>query len=172
MLRLLAKLLKVLNSEANPSQISLGLAAGLILGLTPLWSLHNGLLLLLVFLLRVNLSAFFVAFLMFSGFAYLLDPWMERLGESLLTAASLQGLWTSLYQSDFWRLTHFNNTLTLGSLVYALVLAVPLFFLGRLLVVKYRAHILAWVEKFKLVKLMKASRFYRIYESLSGGVGS
>ena len=66
MLDMLAKLLKALNAEGSPTQISLGFAAGLIVGLTPLWSLHNVLLVFLVFLLRINLSAFFLSFAVFS----------------------------------------------------------------------------------------------------------
>ena len=62
MLRTIAKLLKVLNSETEPGQISLGFCFALVAGLTPIWSLHNVFVLLLVLLLRVNLSAFLLGF--------------------------------------------------------------------------------------------------------------
>jgi len=168
MLDMLAKLLKALNAEGSPTQISLGFAAGLIVGLTPLWSLHNLLLVFLVFLLRINLSAFFLAFAVFSGIAYFADPMMHNIGEALLTSSALNGFWTSLYNQDIWRLAHFNNTLTLGSLVGAIVLAVPLVFVSNFLVKNYRVHVLTWVRKTRVMQLLKASRFYRIYDSLSG----
>jgi uncharacterized protein (TIGR03546 family) len=165
MLDLLAKLLRALNAEGSPTQISLGFAAGLIVGLTPLWSLHNLLLVFLVFLLRINLSAFFLSFAIFSGIAYLADPAMDKIGEALLTSSALTGLWTGMYNQDIWRLAHFNNTLTLGSLVGA----VPLVFVSNFLVKKYRVHVLAWIRKTKVMQMLKASRLFRIYDALPGG---
>ena len=169
MLDMLAKLLKALNAEGSPTQISLGFATGMIVGLTPLWSLHNLLLVFFVFLLRINLSAFFLSFAVFSGIAYLVDPIMDKIGEALLTSPGLIALWTSLYHQDIWRLAHFNNTLTLGSLISAITIAIPLVFVSNFLVTNYRAHVLSWVRKSRVMQLLKASRFYRIYESLSGG---
>jgi uncharacterized protein (TIGR03546 family) len=167
MLRTLAKFLKALNAEGSPAQISLGFMLGMIVGLTPLWSLSNLLILLLVLIFRINLTAFLLAFGFFSGIAYLFDPEMHHLGEALLTAAPLQSLWTELYNNDFWRLTHFNNTLTLGSLTTGVVLALPLYFLSNFVIRRYREHLLAWVRKTKVVQFIKASRFYRIYSTLS-----
>ena len=169
MLQLHAKLLKALTSEASPAQISLALVAGMIVGLTPLWNLHNLLILFLVFLFRVNLSAFFLSWILFSGIAYALDPLMGALGEALLTADSLRPLWTAMYNSTFWQVTHFNNTLLMGSLLLSLALAIPLYFASRYLVIKYRAHLLAWVRKSRLAEVVYASRFYRLYQALPFG---
>lgn len=169
MLDMIAKLIKVLNAEGNPTQISLGFAAGLIIGLTPLWSVHNLLLAFLVFLFRVNLSAFFLSWAFFSGIAYLADPAMDQLGATLLTSTALQDLWTTMYNQTIWRIAHFNNTLTLGSLVAAVVIAVPMVFVSNFLIKNYRLHILAWVRKTRIAQFLKASRLYRVYDSLSRG---
>lgn len=168
MLELLAKLLKVLNAEISPWQISAGFIFGMIMGLTPLWSLNNLFLLLLLLTLRVNLSAFLLSLTLFSGIGYLFDPLMESLGASLLASPALVDLWSTLYQGDLWRIMHFNNTLTLGSSVVALLLALPLFLIFNSLIRNYRNHILSWVRKSKLSALLKASRFYGIYSKLSG----
>lgn len=168
MLELLAKLLKVLNAEVSPWQISLGFVFGMIMGLTPLWSLNNLLLLLLLLCLRVNLSAFLLALALFSGIGYLFDPLMESLGATLLSSPGLIELWSVLYQSDIWRLLHFNNTLTLGSSLLALGLAAPLLLTSNLIIRKYRQHILAWVRKSKLMAFLKATKFYDIYSKFSG----
>ena len=80
MLQAIAKLLKVLNSESEPGQISLAVCLAMVIGLTPFYSLHNLLVLLLVFLLRVNVSAFILGFIVFSGAAFLLDPLFHNLG--------------------------------------------------------------------------------------------
>jgi uncharacterized protein (TIGR03546 family) len=54
-------------------------------------------------ILRVNLSTFLLALAAFSGVAWLLDPLFHRMGLALLTADSLQGFWTTLYNSTIWR---------------------------------------------------------------------
>jgi len=167
MLKQLAKLLKALNAETSPWQISLAFVLGMIMGFTPLASAHNLLVLLLAFVLRINFAAFLLGFGFFTGFAYLLDPLFIRLGESLLLNPSLKGLWTELYNSDIWRLTHFNHTLTLGSLVASLLFALPLFLLSRWLIIEYRGHVLAWVRKTRVMQLLKASRLYRLYQGFS-----
>lgn len=168
MLRTVAKLLRVLNSETEPGQISLGFSFALVAGLTPLWSLHNLVVLLLVLVLRVNLSAFLLGLLFFSGLAYLLDPLFHRLGLALLTAGSLQDLWTSLYNSTVWRLERFNNSIVMGSLIFSLAAFVPFLLLSNMLIRRYRAHVLAWVQKTRVMQMFKASKLYHAYQSISG----
>ena len=166
MLTMMAKLLKALNSEASPSQISMAFVLGMILGLTPLMSAHNILIVFLALILRVNLTGFILAWGVFSGIAYILDPVFISVGESLLTNPDLRDMWASMYVSDAWRVTRFNNTLVLGSLLVSLIAAIPAFFIFNFLIRQYRDKIFAWVQKSKLVQMLKANRFYRIYESL------
>jgi uncharacterized protein (TIGR03546 family) len=167
MIKLLAKLLRVLNSETEPGQISLGLCFAMIAGLTPLLSVHNLFVLLLVFILRVNLSAFFLGLALFTGIAYVLDPLFHQLGLAVLTAMSLEGLWTSLYQSVWWRLEHFNNSIVMGSLVFSVGVFVPVLLLSNMLIRRYRQHVLAWVQKTKIMQMFKASKLYETYQTLS-----
>jgi uncharacterized protein (TIGR03546 family) len=96
----------------------------------------------------------------FSGIAYLAAPAMTAAGEALLTSNSLIPLWTSMYQNDIWRLAHFNHTLTLGSLVTSVVLSIPLFFIFKALIVKYRASVLEWVRKTHFAQALKASSWF------------
>ena len=171
MIKLLAKLLRVLNSETEPGQISLGFCFAMIAGLTPLLSLHNLLILLLVCIFRVNLSAFLLGLAMFTAIAYLLDPVFHLLGLAVLTAPSLESLWTSLYQLVWWRLEYFNNSIVMGSLMFSVALFVPVLLLSNLLIRRYRQHVLAWVQKTKIMQMFKASKLYQAYETLSGGRG-
>lgn len=166
MLGMLAKFLKVLNSEAAPGQIALGFALALFWGLTPFFSLHNLVVLLLVCILRVNLSAFFLAAAVFALLAFALDPISVQIGETLLLKPELQAFWTDLYQSDVLRAFKFNHTLLLGSVCLALVLLVPVFFASKIFVTVYRTKIMAFLDKLKISKLIKASKFYKIYEKL------
>ena len=167
MLRLIAKLLAVLNSETHPGQISLGFCFAMIAGFTPLLSLHNLVVLLLVLVLRVNLAAFVLGLGVFSGMAYLLDPVFHWNGLQILTMPSLEGLWTSMYNCPVGRLSRFNNTIVMGSLVFSLVLFVPVYILSNMLITHYRSHVLAWVEKTKFMRVFKASKLYQFYQTFS-----
>ena len=165
---LLARLLKALNSEAAPWQIALAIVLGMIIGLTPLVSAHNLLILFLVLVLRVNLAAFLASWAGFSVLALAIDPLMMMLGDSLLSAPSLQSIWTTLYNQQWARLMQFNNTLTLGSLVISLLIAPVLFVVSRLLVVQYRQRVMMYVNKLKIVQAFKASKIFSIYQKLEG----
>ena len=165
MIQHIAKLLKVMNSESEPGQISLAVCLSMVVGLTPLYSLHNLLVLLLVFLLRVNVSAFLLGWVFFSGAAFLLDPLFHKLGLWVLTLPALKGVWTTLYGQALWRVEGFNNSIVMGSLLVSLVLAIPLFLALNGIIRRYRLHILERLRKLKIVHILKASKFYEIYQS-------
>lgn len=167
MLSMLAKLLRALNSESAPGQIALAFSLAFMVAMTPTFSLHNALILLLALILRINFSAFLLGFAAFSLLAWFTDPYAARLGEGLLTNPGLQDLWTAMYQSDFWRMTAFNHTLVLGGLVISLLAFVPLFILCRVLINLYRERVLVWVNKLKIAQMLKASKFYRLYKSFA-----
>ena len=167
MFHLLVKLLKVLNSEDSPAQIAWAICFAAVLGLTPLLSLHNIIILFLVMFLRVNLSAFILFSFLFAGVAYLLDPLFHSLGYQVLNTNALNGLWTALYNTSIGRLSSFNNTLVMGSLVVAMLAWIPLYFIALSGIAHYRRKFLPWVKKSHLMGVLKTSKFYRIYESLS-----
>lgn len=167
MLTQVAKLLKALNSEAGPWQIAFAVGLALIIGLTPLWSLHNVLVLLLVFVLRTHLATFFVFWVIFSGFAYMLDGWFDQLGYQWLTAPGLQELWTALYQNDWWQVSRFNHSITLASLTVSLSLFVPVVLISRIGVLRYRDKLMPVMSRLKVVQVIKTSRLYELYQQLS-----
>ena len=167
MLRALAKVLRVLNSETEPGQISLAFCFSMIAGLTPLLSLHNLLVFLLVLLFRLNLSTFILGLVFFSGVAYLFDPLFHWIGLTVLTVAALEGLWTLLYNMTLFRLAKFNNSVVMGSLAFSIVLFVPLYLLSNQMIVRYREHVRAWVRKSRIMQNFKATKFYRMYATYS-----
>jgi uncharacterized protein (TIGR03546 family) len=168
MLKMIANLLKVLNSDADPSQISLAFGFALLSGLLPFFSPLSLLVLFVVFLLRVNLSAYLLGTAFFSAIAYLLDPLLHRIGFLLLTASPLESLWTTLYNSTLWRIQRFNNSVIMGGLVFGVLCFIPLVLLSNALVMRYRVHVLAWVKKTRLMQAFTASKFYDIYTKVSG----
>ena len=171
-MRALAKLLIILNSETNPSQISLAFCFAMVVGFTPLWTPHNLIVIFLLLLLRANLSAFILGWALFSTLAFALDPLFHRLGLAVLTAPALEPLWTSLYNSTLWRIENFNDTIVAGSLCVSLIGFVPLFLLSNVLVRRYRDHVLEWFMRTRLMTFIKASRFYGVYERLADASGA
>lgn len=161
MLPQLIKFFKILNGDISPSQIAAGFAFGMLLAFTPWLSLHNLLILLLICLIRINLSALVLGVAVFSLLAWGLDPVFIALGEYLLTKPELTSMWTHLYQQDIWRLAHFNNTLTLGSLLVSLTLWLPVFLISRWLLVRYRSQARAYIQRLKLVRWLKTSKYFQ-----------
>jgi len=168
MLKAIAKLIKVLNSDAEPGQIGAAVGFSMIAGFTPFWSLHILVVLLLVLVIRVNLSAFLLGLAFFSGLAFGLDPLFHRLGFWLLTSDSLNGIWTAMYNQTLWRVEHFNNTIVMGSLAASLVLFVPCLLLSNLLIRQYRSRVMVWVQRTRIMQAIKASKFYGYYQTVSG----
>jgi len=157
----LVKFLKLLNSEQAPHQLSLGLAFAMIVGLTPTLSLHNLLVLFLLLTLRANLSTFVLGWALFSLLGLLLDPLFHAIGLKLLSLPELEQMWTTMYNSSFWRLSQFNNTILLGSLLFSVLCFLPMFFLSNRLIRLYR---LRWQERMgrfyqRYIKLFKLGQF-------------
>jgi len=161
----LHSILKLLNSETSPWQIAAGVAFGSIVGFTPVASLHNLLLFFLVCLLRVNLSMFFMSFGFFKIIGWLLDPVWDRLGYFLLVELkAARPLWIEVSTGPILPFFRFNNTIVIGSLVTSLILFFPILLASAQGVKAYR---LRWRERLKdskLVKILKATPLYGIYE--------
>ncbi|MGA1795361.1 MAG: TIGR03546 family protein [bacterium] len=171
MIKTVAKVIKIVNSETDPAQISLALSLSMVAGLTPLMSLHNLLVLLLVLVLKVNISTFILGTVAFSGIAFLLDPLFHRIGLEVLTIPALENFWTILYNTTLFRLERFNNTILMGSLLVAVILFVPVTLAADILIIRYRERVLAWVEKTRIMKIYKASKYYSLINSFSGKGG-
>ena len=164
LLKLLQSLVRTLHSEGTPGQIAAGVALGAALGLTPIASVHNLVILLLLAVLNVSFAAGLFAWVAFVPVGFLLDPVFDLIGRRLLTATpSLQPLWTTWDNTPGLALTGFNNTVVLGSVVGWLVLAIPIFVLARAGVVRYRATIGEQVRRSAFYRAVTASRAYNVY---------
>ncbi len=163
LLALIQKLIRTLNSEGTPNQIAAGIAVGAVLGLTPLISLHNLLLIALAVITRVSLPGVMLGWILFIPAGFLLDPRFDAIGEWLLLNPSLESLWAGWYNTPVIALSNFNNTVVLGSFTGWLVLILPVFFISRIGVIKYREHLYDRLEKTKLFQTVKASKLYKLY---------
>ncbi len=167
-LKLLQSLVSTLNSEGTPRQIAAGFALGAALGLTPLMNLHNLVVLTVACLLNVSFGGFLLGWTITVPLGFALDPLFHRLGLALLEAPALSGLWTALYNAPGLPLTNFNNSVVLGSVVGWLVLWLPIYFLARWLVVKYREKVYARLKKSRFFQVVSASKLYNYYLMIFG----
>lgn len=166
MFRTIIKTLQVLNSETGPWQLAFGASFGMILGLTPLLNLHNLIVLLLVCLLRVNVSFVLLFMGLAAGVAYLFDNQFHQLGYQLLNSEALIPLWTDWYNDALLRWSRFNNTVVLGSLVAALALFLPVAIVVRLAVAQYRLRWQKKLEQTRFMQFLKASRWTEAFAKL------
>lgn len=168
MIQQIIGLIRIIHSETDPRQISLGFALGMIPGLTPLTSLHNLLVLLAILFFRVNIGAAMLSWGVFKILAYALDPLFHQIGLFLLTGvAFLQGLWTTLYNAPLVPYTRFNNSIVMGSLVFSLLAFYPVYWGGRFMVVKYRETLMERFNRLRIVQVFRASDLYKWYSRYS-----
>jgi uncharacterized protein (TIGR03546 family) len=154
---------KLLNSETGHNQIAAGIACGLILGFAPAFSLQTVLVIFLLFFFRIQIGAATLSAFFFKLMAYLIDPLAHTLGSKVLETPSLTPLFTQMYNMPIVPLTRFYNSITMGSAVISVVLALPVFFLTKKLVMKYRETVFARFKQSKFFKALKATSLYNWY---------
>jgi uncharacterized protein (TIGR03546 family) len=163
-LKLIQKLVATLHSDGTPGQVAAGLALGSILGLTPLINLHNALAFALICVLNVSFPAAMLGWVLFVPLGFALDPLFDAIGRWLLVdATALVPLWTALYNAPVVPLTNFNNTVVLGSLVFALALFLPLYAASRWGVARYRATVADRIRRSAFYKAVTASKLHSVY---------
>lgn len=162
----IARLIFLLHSAAAPSQLAAGFVLGMIIGFTPSLPI-NALVVLMIIIINVNLGAALLAMLVFRALAYVIDPLLHGLGSFLLIDLEpLNGMWTFLYNTPFVPYTGFNNTVVLGSIVLSLLLIVPVYMASVRMVFLYRRDYADKVRKLPVVKAIRASFVYGIYQRL------
>ncbi|MFM6930403.1 MAG: TIGR03546 family protein, partial [Bdellovibrio sp.] len=107
LLKQIFNFLKLLNSDTETSPLAYGLALGLILGFAPFFSIQTLIVLLIVFVFRVQLGAAFLSAFFFKFIAFLFDYPAHLLGKSVLEAESLRPLFVSMYNMPFVPMTRF-----------------------------------------------------------------
>lgn len=163
MLTILARILKVLNSEASPWQVGWAIALGLLAGLLPFGFLTL-FILLIVCLFTINLSTFIVFWGLTSGLMLLFGDALEALTWQYAQAPGLLNL---LASSEFLQLLHLHHTLVLGAFVLGLLLLWPVAWFGAYLVRQYRRRVMVRIQQFKIVQMLKASKIVRLCEKLN-----
>ena len=163
------KIIKILNSDANPAAIASAVCLAMVIGLTPVASPHNILVVFCVLLFRVHLGSFIMAAILFKFVGFALQSQLEAFGLSLLQNPGLESFWTALYNTQFGRLSFFNYSTTMGGLFIALVSFIPLWLISVFLINQYRGHLMSWVQKNKVIQVLKGSALIRLYNKSNGG---
>ena len=155
--------LKMLNSETGHNSLAAGVAAGFILGFSPMLSLQSILVLLCIFVFRIQMGAAFLAAFFFAFIGYLLDPAFHALGTTILESPALEPLFTKMYNMPLVPLTRFNNSIVMGAGVLTIVLSPVIYFVSLFLIMKYREKVLARFKATKFWKAVQATSLYKWY---------
>ncbi|MCJ8314926.1 MAG: TIGR03546 family protein [Saccharospirillaceae bacterium] len=161
MLKMIVSLLKSLSNETSPWQLAFAVSFAMIFAFLPDFTLLSIFVLFVLLSFRINLAMFLLSAGFFKLFIILFDPLMAQFGEMFLSIENLQPLFDKAYNNDVLRLFHFNQTLVMGSMLTSLLLFVPVLFLSKFLIVKYRTHLLTRLNKLHLVQMLKASSALR-----------
>jgi len=163
-IKFIQSLVRALNSDGTPGQVAMGMAIGLAFGLTPLVSLHNLVVLAVAMLTTVSFPGVFVGWLIATPIGFLLDPLFDRIGMALLMNDALAPLFVWIINTPVVALARLNNSIVLGSLVFWLVALVPMFFVFRVLVARYRVDVYTHVQKWRIVQVVKTSKLWNVYQ--------
>lgn len=149
------KLFKALNSSGKPWQLTGAIVLAMFAGFLPSNSLILFDILFLALILNVNFGLFLLFSVIFGGIGYLFDPLFESLGYTVLTHESLNGFFTTLYNSTMFRWSSFNYTLVTGSLLVSVVLSLPIYFILNRFVRLYRVQLGQKLNEWKFTRWMK-----------------
>lgn len=166
-LKQLYSFLQLLNSDTGTNQLAAGLALGMVLGFSPFLSLQTFIVIFLCFFFRIQLGAAFLSAFFFKFIAFILDPIADALGRAVLESESLRPTFVTLYNMPIVPLTRFNNSIIMGSGLIGFVLAIPMFFVFKALIIKYRFALETYIKGTKWWKAMKATAFFKWYDTYS-----
>lgn len=166
------KTLTILKSNLSPNQIGLAFALGVFAGLPPM-GLHVIIPCSLAMLLRCSFRSFLISMGVFKLFSLAMAPIAYALGQWLLdTQRGLDALWRWLFHLPVIAPMGYSRYVLLGSLVVALALAIPVFFLIRILVKRYRDSFSTWVSTWPVSRWLKGKRGIGLAQKLLAGGAS
>jgi len=151
----LRKVLKILKSSLSPNQIAFSFALGLFAGLPPM-GLHVIIPITLALLVRCSFRAFLLSMGLFKLISLAVAPGSYAIGRFLLDAnRGLDGLWRVLFHLPVAAPMGYGRYLLFGSIVLSLIMAIPVFLIIRILVIKYRSSFTDWVSGWKISKKVR-----------------
>ena len=150
----IVKLLKSLNTNSHPGEIAHAVAIGMLLGFMPKDNVLWYLLFVFFLFVRVNRGAFLLTILVASLFARFFDPLFDSLGYAVLTFSSLKPVYAALLDIPFVAFTKFNNTIVAGSIVFSLILYIPVYIVRRIFTKSWRTYLAPALARSKFVQAL------------------
>jgi uncharacterized protein (TIGR03546 family) len=147
-----AKVFVAINSNRKTSQIALAISFAFLLALIPKANLFWISLFTLTFFLKINQAVEMVFLAVFSLLFGFLDTFLDRIGFAILTVPSLGDFFTKLFNTPFFFLTKYYNSIVMGGLVVGLLMFIPIYFLARYLVDIYRDKVREKIANNRFVK--------------------
>ena len=167
--RSVRKILGILKSSLSPNQIAFSFAVGIFAGLPPM-GLHVVIPITLALFVRCSFRAFLLAMGLFRLLSLAVAPASYAIGRFLLdTSRGLDGLWRWLFHLPVLAPMGYQRYLLFGSLVLALCMAVPVFLVVRLLVVRYRRSFTQWVSNWSISKRLRDKPAMKLLRWLATG---
>lgn len=148
-----------------------GFVLGTALGLTPLFNLHNLAVLAVLLIVRVSCRGFFLGWLVAIPVGFLLDPAFDALGASLLASPVLRPLWLAASSAPLVSLTSFNNTVTLGSVVFWVTAWIPTYLVMTKLFGLYGELVERTISGLPWPGRINQSRLVRLFAGTGAGTG-
>jgi uncharacterized protein (TIGR03546 family) len=81
-----------------------------------------------------------------------LDVFLDKIGFAILTVPSLGDFFTRLFNSPFFYMTKYYNSIVMGGLVIGLVMFFPIYFVSKFMVDLYRDKFREKIANNKFVK--------------------
>jgi len=165
----LKKVLRILKSSLTPNQIAFSFALGILAGLPPT-GLHVIVPATLALMLRCSFRAFLLSMGLFKLLSLAVAPAAYAVGRYLLDShRGLDGLWRRLFHLPILAPMGYSRYLLLGSLVLAVVLAIPAFLAVRILVIRYRTRFASRVRGWRISRALHDKRGVRFVRRLFAG---
>ncbi|HDQ25232.1 MAG TPA: TIGR03546 family protein [bacterium] len=161
MIKQFSKIIKAMNSGVAPEQIAGGAVLGMFCGFYMISPFNVVIIVMLLLVFNVNIPFFGLSLLFFKALSIAADPVADIMGYKILTAAPLAGIFTSLGDAPVIPLTMYNNTLVAGWTVIGVIIVLPVFIGVKRFVLFYRKNVQPSVEKYGIVKALKAGSFFR-----------
>ncbi len=164
------KILKILKSNLSPNQIAFGFVLGIFAGLPPM-GLHVIIPSTLALFVRCSFRSFLISMGLFKLLSLAVAPGAFAVGKWCLDSSrGLDAFWRWLFHLPILAPIGYTRYLLFGSLVIALGIAIPVFFLVRFVAIRYRASLAERIAGWRVSGYLRGKRGIRLARRfLAGG---
>ena len=153
------QLAQAMRAHDSPRRVAGGFVLGMLLGLLPIGNLVAVVLAMLLFGLRVNKPAAFVAAGVFSLVGFALDPFAHHVGALVLLWEPARPAFAWLYHLPFGPWLGLSSTVVVGQLALGLYLAYPAYWLAWQYGERVQPRLHAWLTHSKAVRWVRSAEF-------------